>query len=62
MGQAEDSAGLAERYDEARAWLAFLIDHPDKSVSVAEYKNQIRAARTAIHRTHKALMAGAGDE
>jgi len=58
MGQAEDSAGLAERYDQARAWLAFLIDHPDKTVSVAEYKHQIRAARTAVQRTHKALMAG----
>jgi len=52
---------LEAAYDEARAWLAFLIDHPDKTVTVSEYKHQIRAARTAVHRTHKAMM-GAGDE
>jgi hypothetical protein len=47
MGQAHDSMEAAEQYDEARHWLAFLIDHPDKTVSVDEYAAQIRTARTA---------------
>ena len=56
----------AEAYDEARNWLAFLIDHPDKTVTVDEYKAQIRTARTAVQRAHKTMIAarveGAGDE
>lgn len=43
--------------DHARAWLAFLIDHPDKTVSVAEYKAQIKSAQKSVQRAHKAMMA-----
>ena len=56
MGQAHDSMEAAEQYDEARNWLAFLIDHPDKTVSVDEYAAQIRAARTAVQRAHKTMI------
>ena len=47
----------AEAYDEARNWLAFLIDHPDKTVTVDEYAAQIRTARTAVQRAHKTMIA-----
>ena len=33
---------------EARAWLAVLIDNPDKTVSVDEYKAQLKDAKKAI--------------
>ena len=46
----------AEAYDEARNWLAFLIDHPDKTVSVDEYAAQIRTARNGVQRAHKAMI------
>lgn len=46
-----------KRYDEARGWLAVLIDNPDKAVSVSEYKAQIRAAQKAVKSAHKAWMA-----
>lgn len=44
-----------EAYEQARGWLALLIDNPDKSVSVDEYKAQLRAARKAVASTYKAL-------
>ena len=56
MGQAKDSMEAAEQYDEARNWLAFLIDHPDKTVTADEYRNQIRAARAAVQRAHKTMI------
>jgi len=46
----------AEAYDEARNWLAFLIDHPDKTVSVDEYAAQIRTARATVQRAHKTMI------
>lgn len=49
-----------ERYEAARNWLAFLIDHPDKAVSVAEYKAQLARARKAVASAHKAWMASRG--
>ena len=51
-----NSNDAAEAYDEARNWLAFLIDHPDKTVSVDEYAAQIRAARNAVQRAHKTMI------
>ena len=50
------SNDAAEAYDEARNWLAFLIDHPDKTVTVDEYAAQIRAARTTVQRAHKTMI------
>ena len=60
MGQAKDSMEAAEQFDEARTWLAFLIDHPDKTVAVDEYKAQISAARKAVAAAHKHLLASRG--
>lgn len=47
-----------EAYEQARGWLAILIDNPDKSVSVDEYKAQIGAAQKAVSAAHKAMMKG----
>lgn len=47
---------LLEAYGNTRAWLAFLIDHPDKTVSVDEYRAQIKAAQDANNAAHKAWM------
>jgi hypothetical protein len=52
-----NSNDAAEAYDEARNWLAFLIDHPDKTVTVDEYAAQIRTARTTVQRAHKTMIA-----
>jgi hypothetical protein len=60
MGQASDGTVEAERYNEARAWLAFLIDHPDKTVSVAEYKAHLTSARRSVASTYKALVESRG--
>ena len=60
MAQMQDGTGSAERYEEARAWLTVLIDNPDKTVSVDEYKAQIRTARKAVAAAHKAWMASRG--
>ncbi len=46
----------AERYTAARAKVAGLIDHPDKAVSVAEYRAQIKAAQKASQDAHEAWM------
>ena len=43
-------------YNIARTWLAFLIDHPDKAVTVAEYRAQIKAAQKAVMVAHKDWM------
>lgn len=68
MGQTQDSTGQSERagedfeskrtaYDHARDWLFFLIDQPDKTVSVREYRAQLKDAKQAHDRAHKAMMA-----
>jgi len=57
MGQPKDGTEEMKRYDEARVWLATLIDNPDKTVSVDEYRAQIRAAQKAVAAAHKAWMA-----
>ena len=41
-GQAERAG---ERYRAADGWLRFLIDHPDKTVSVCDYVAQLGAAK-----------------
>ncbi|MDQ5860812.1 MAG: hypothetical protein M3536_00940 [Actinomycetota bacterium] len=56
MEPTQDETEAMERYDEARGWLAVLIDNPDKAVSVAEYKAQIKAAQKAVKAAHKAWM------
>jgi hypothetical protein len=43
-------------YRSARAWQTFLIDNPDKSVPVAEYRAQLRAALKASDDAHAAWM------
>lgn len=43
-------------YETARAWLAFLIDHPDKSVTVAEYRGMLAEAREGVKVAHQAWM------
>lgn len=43
--------------DKARTALAKLIDEPDKTVSVDEYRAKIKAAMKANQRAHKAMMA-----
>ena len=56
MGQREDGTEASQRYEEARAWLAILIDNPDKTLSVTEYKAQLQSARRAVAKAHKAMM------
>ena len=43
-------------YEQARDCLQALIDHPDKAVSVAEYRAQITAAQKASNDAHDAWM------
>lgn len=57
MEQEEQRELALRSYDEARGWLAFLIDHSDKEVSVAAYKAQIRDAQKAVKAAHKEWMA-----
>ena len=53
---AEDLTEARKQYDEARTWLSVLIDNPDKTVSVAEYRGQLQSARRAVATAHKAMM------
>ena len=46
-----------EVYEAARTELFDLIDHPDYAVPVSEYRAQLRAAKLAHDRAHKAMMA-----
>lgn len=39
---------MSETYEEARAWLMFIIDHPDKTVTVNEYRAMLRDAQRAV--------------
>lgn len=48
---------LRDAYNAARGWLSILIDNPDKTVSVAEYKAQIKSAQKSVVAAHKAMMA-----
>ena len=57
MEQQQDGTVAMNHYDEARGWLAVLINNPDKAVSVAEYKAQIKDAQKAVKSAHKAWMA-----
>lgn len=49
-----------EAYEQARGWLALLIDNPDKSVPVSDYQTQILVARLNVANTHKSWMASIG--
>jgi len=55
QGEAFDAA--RDAYDAARENLRAVIDCPDKTISVDEYKAQIRDARRAAQRAHKAMLA-----
>lgn len=46
-----------DEYSAVRAELARLIDSPDKTVSVSEYRAQLEAAKAANARAHEAFMA-----
>lgn len=48
---------LRNAYDAARGWLFFLIDHPDKTVSVRDYSAQLKAAKKSHDSAHVAMMA-----
>lgn len=43
-------------YETARAWLAFLIDHPDKTVTVAEYRAILEEAQEGVRVAYVAWM------
>ncbi|UDL14876.1 hypothetical protein PP357_gp29 [Arthrobacter phage Sarge] len=60
MGQAKDRTEAAKRYEEARDWLAILIDNPDKTVSVDDYRGQIKSAQRSVAAAYKALAATRG--
>jgi len=60
MAQHEDRAEAARRYEEARTWLSVLIDNPDKTVSVNEYRQQLKSAQRAVASAYKALAASRG--
>jgi hypothetical protein len=51
-----DFAAKREAYDKARDWLFFLIEHPDKTVSVHEYSSQLKAAKVAHDAAHEAML------
>lgn len=58
MSNDSKTKGLRETYDGARAWLAVLIDNPDKAVSVSQYRAQLKDARRAVAVAHMSLMKG----
>ena len=57
MSERGDEALVA--YNQARQWMHFLIDHPDKSVPVDAYKAQLRDAKAAVDDAHKKLTEDA---
>jgi len=57
MGQPQDREEAQQRYEEARTWQATIIDNPDYTVSVDEYRKQLADARKAVARAHKAFLA-----
>jgi hypothetical protein len=57
MGQQQDSTEATKRYEEARAKLAWLYDHADRTVSVDVYRARIRAAQDASNSAHAAMLA-----
>lgn len=57
MSERSDEALAA--YNQARQWMHFLIDHPDKSVPVDAYKAQLRDAKAAVDDAHKKLTEDA---
>ena len=59
MEQDRDLTEVRKQYEEARTWLAVLIDNPDKTVSVADYRKQLQSARRAVSVAHMNLMAAA---
>jgi hypothetical protein len=58
MEQTRDGTEAMKRYEDARTWLAVLIDNPDKTVSVDAYRAQIKSAQRAVALAYKAMLAG----
>ncbi|UYM26584.1 hypothetical protein SEA_BAUER_35 [Arthrobacter phage Bauer] len=52
----EDFDAKREAYDHARAALEKLIDDPDKSVPVREYRDMLAAADAAVQDAHEEMM------
>jgi hypothetical protein len=46
-----------EAYDHARGKLMGLIDNPDKSIPVPDYKAQLDAASSAVKAAYEVLIA-----
>ena len=57
VGQPQNREEAQQHYDEARTWQATIIDNPDYTVTVDEYRKQLADARRAVARAHKALLA-----
>lgn len=55
--QGTDLDAKREAYEDARAKLAWLYDHADKTVSADVYRARIRAAQDASNSAHAAMMA-----
>ena len=55
--QGEDFDAKREAYETARAKLAWLYDHADKTISVDAWRQQIRAAQAASNSAHAAMLA-----
>lgn len=53
----EDFDAAVVIYEAAQKRLLDMIDNPDYSVSVREYKAHLKAALQAQQRAHKAMMA-----
>lgn len=54
-GPAFDAA--VEAYEAARSERDRIIDHPDKTLPLDEYKRRIRDAQADVQRAHRAMMA-----
>lgn len=50
-------AAKRDTYEEARGALQDLYDFPDKSITVSEYRAEVRAAQEAANAAHDAMMA-----
>ena len=55
--QGVDFDAKREAYVAARRELDRVIDDPDKSLPVKEYRDQLVAADTAVNAAHEAMMA-----
>jgi hypothetical protein len=54
--QEDQTATTREAYEEERARLAYLIDHPDKTITVSEYRAQLADGLFAVADAHTAML------